>query len=1081
MKTLSLLLFLFVCLPVTLLGNSDRLVPEDDRPPAPTPDWAEPFQLRAVEPDTGLAKKVFGVITPASRQPSGALSGRLVFMNGGHGWTYDPNFNPPWRLLRGTGYEMNEDYGNVDQLNFFAAYCFNAGAVVIPMRPLGQQTNEVVVDNMDAGATFTGTWFNSASTLFYGKAGDAVPYRYANLAAQETATATYTPSLPVQGYYPVYTWVRHGSDRGDQLYRVRHTGGESQIRIPHHRVGNGWVYLGEYYFDAGFNPAKGAVIISNLRDTADGVYAFADAIRFGNGMGMTDTGGGGSGYPQEDESCRYWIKKSLGQGQSSTLYDGTGNDESDSWSAPSKMSAEMNRQESGTTNSRIHISFHSNAGGGRGTLALITSDPTPLQAQLAQIAGKEVNDDLVALGSPPLETTWNNRSTVTYTGGYSEIDGSLFGYEMAATIIEVAFHDNDSDARLLRDSKARAAVGKAAMHAVVKFMNQYDTANRPPLIFLPEPPVSPRAISAGADAVTVSWLPGVPTGGSGMPTNYVVYISTNGYGFGNPLPVGSAFSTTITGLTPGVGYYFRVAGANGGGESMPSEVVGCRPRGATGLTRILVVNGNDRFDRTTNLRQNTTRKAYSPPAATGTIERVWPRRVNSFDYVVQHGNAISAAGFPFDSCARQAVVNGLVRLANYDLVVWATGQSETGVFGTAEQNHLTAFLTNGGALFVSGARIAYSLDRLLGPSAGDRAFFNTQLHADLAQENHTNSGAYTFTPAGGSIFTGNPAGAFDNGSAGLYWVRSAEVLTPSGPGSAIALLYSGGTGGSAAVRYDGANDGGRVVYFGFPFEAITLADRRNAYMANALTFLLAKFRPAIIAQPQPVTVTAGGKATFTARASGSYPRTYQWQLDQIDIPGATSLSFTRSDSQAADAGSYQLVVSNSAGLAYSQPARLTVNVPPAINSQPQSLALFPGQTASFAVSVVGTSPLTFQWRYNGATISGATESVYVLPGVTLSNSGLYSVALSNLAGSLVSSNALLSVREPAPPAFETISWLEPDTVRLVINGEYGSYWLESASNLVDWVRLQSLFLTNQPVELFQTSPPPTFFRLTPTN
>src|SRR5208337_260985 len=92
----------------------------------------------------------FGPVVPSARQPSGALSGRVVFMNSGHGWTW--NTNNYWYLQRPVALNsMNEDYGNLDQLNFFAAYCFNAGAVVASMRPLGQQTNEVVIDNVDAG------------------------------------------------------------------------------------------------------------------------------------------------------------------------------------------------------------------------------------------------------------------------------------------------------------------------------------------------------------------------------------------------------------------------------------------------------------------------------------------------------------------------------------------------------------------------------------------------------------------------------------------------------------------------------------------------------------------------------------------------------------------------------------------------------------------------------------------------------------------------------------------------------------------------------------------------------------------
>jgi hypothetical protein len=383
-----------------------------------SPDYKEaPLSAEPAVSPRGTAK-------PAPRQPAGVLSGKIVYMNGGHGWVHDPS---QWRLQRGITQGMNEDYGNLDQLNYFATWCFQAGAIVVPMRPLGHQVNEVVVDNDDANVTYTGTWGNSSSTIFYGSVGD-LAYRFASLAASETATATYTPDIPEAGYYPVYTWVRHGSDRGDQLYRIRHTGGESAIRIPHHMVGNGWVYLGEYYFAAGSNSAGGAVVISNLRGNATGTTIIADAIRFGNGMGSVDRGSGVSDYPREQESSRYWIQTSLGQGQSTTLYESASSDEGDSWSAPPKWSAEMNRDDAGAVNDRMHISFHSNAGGGRGTLALITSDPTPRQAELALACGREVNDDLVALGTPTLEYAWNNRTTVTLSGGYSEIDGSLFNY-----------------------------------------------------------------------------------------------------------------------------------------------------------------------------------------------------------------------------------------------------------------------------------------------------------------------------------------------------------------------------------------------------------------------------------------------------------------------------------------------------------------------------------------------------------------------------------------------------------------------------------------------------------------------------
>jgi len=779
----------------------------------------------------------FGPVATAAQQPKGALSGRVVFMNSGHGWTWTTNGF--WSLQRPANLNsMNEDYGNWDQLNFFAAYCFNAGAIVASMRPLGQQTNEVVLDNVSAGVTWAGSWSDSVNTKYFGKAGET-PYRVASLAAGETATATYTPIIPVSGYYPVYTWVRIGSDRGDQLYRIRHTGGETQYRVPHYLVGNGWIYLGEYYFDAGSNAASGSVVISNLRGTPTGTVVIADAIRFGNGMGSVDRGGGISGYPREEESCRYWIQANLGQGQSSGIYNASDTDEHDSWSAPPLMSVEMSDTSSASFYKHIHISFHSNAGGGRGVAGLITGSSTPHQDELAHLCGQTVNDELVGLGVPPLEAAWFNRgSDITFSNAYGEISNNSFQNTMDATIIEVAYHDNATDAQLMRDAKARGAVGRAAMHAVVKYMNQFDTNNPPPLIFLPEPPANVRAIGRTNGEVQLTWAVPVSVANSGAPTNYVIYRSTNGYGFGNPVSVGNITNYTISNLTVGVDYYFRVAAANAGGESFPSAVVGCRPPASGSSPKALFVNGFDRFDRTTNLKQNLVAQNYVPPGPTGGNERVLPRRVNAFDYVVPHGKAISAYGMAFDSCQHGAITNDLVTLTNYPIVIWECGNESTGdeSFNSLEQTKVTAFLTGGGNLFVSGSEIAWDLDRPSGPTTADRNFFHNQLHATYVADS---SSSWNFNSVGTSLFAGNTNGVFDDGTKGTYIVGFPDVVAPTGYGTLAGITYSNVVSGAAAVVYNGTAGGGKVVYLGFPFETITSETLRNNYMADVLNLFTA--------------------------------------------------------------------------------------------------------------------------------------------------------------------------------------------------------------------------------------------------
>ncbi|HOX03609.1 MAG TPA: hypothetical protein P5555_15855 [Candidatus Paceibacterota bacterium] len=136
----------------------------------------------ASEPETGDA------------QPVGALTGRIVFTSGGHGWTWGGN---GWRTQRSVLLEMNEDCGNLDQMTLFVAYCFNAGATVVPLRPVGFQSREAVLDNDSPGVTFIGPWADSTATVYFGSPGD-VPYRYAPSAPAETALAIYTPATPSQ-------------------------------------------------------------------------------------------------------------------------------------------------------------------------------------------------------------------------------------------------------------------------------------------------------------------------------------------------------------------------------------------------------------------------------------------------------------------------------------------------------------------------------------------------------------------------------------------------------------------------------------------------------------------------------------------------------------------------------------------------------------------------------------------------------------------------------------------------------------------------------------------------------------------
>ena len=82
---------------------------------------------------------------------------------------------------------------------------------------------------------------------------------------------------------------------------------------------------------------------------------------------------------------------------------------------------------------------------------------------------------------------------------------------------------------------------------------------------------------------------------------------------------------------------------------------------------------------------------------------------------------------------------------------------------------------------------------------------------------------------------------------------------------------------------------------------------------------------------------------------------------------------------------------------------------PAIQSQPQSRAVFAGGTATFNVSASGSAPLSFQWYRSNGPIAGATSPTLTLPNVDLPDAGNYFVKITNTFGTVKSDDATLTV------------------------------------------------------------------------
>src|SRR5882762_8521054 len=180
--------------------------------------------------------------------------------------------------------------------------------------------------------------------------------------------------------------------------------------------------------------------------------------------------------------------------------------------------------------------------------------------------------------------------------------------------------------------------------------------------------------------------------------------------------------------------------------------------------------------------------------------------------------------------------------------------------------------------------------------------------------------------------------------------------------------------------------------------------------------------PSITSQPASQTVAAGQSATFTVTVANGPCRSY-WFINGVGYYGAfaSTISYTIPNTTLAMNG-WKVYVNlygcgtTGANLGNSQTAVLTVTSTqtssgaPTITTQPASLAVTAGQTATFNAAATGTAPLSYQWQKNGANIAGAIVASYTTPATTTADSGAtFRVMVSDSVGSVPSNAAPLTV------------------------------------------------------------------------
>ncbi|RKZ30072.1 hypothetical protein DRQ36_06730 [bacterium] len=162
-------------------------------------------------------------------------------------------------------------------------------------------------------------------------------------------------------------------------------------------------------------------------------------------------------------------------------------------------------------------------------------------------------------------------------------------------------------------------------------------------------------------------------------------------------------------------------------------------------------------------------------------------------------------------------------LSSVEIVVWMTGNDWSDVFTSDDTTAIGRFLDGGGKLFITGQDIGYFCNEMAWSG-----FYQNRFKAEFVADD---TDILTVIGSPGGIFDGLIYDIIGGDGAGNA-VYPSEINAYGG--GVLAMQYNGGSMPGAAVVYEGAYS---LVYFAFPFEAISTQADRDSTMARILDFL----------------------------------------------------------------------------------------------------------------------------------------------------------------------------------------------------------------------------------------------------
>lgn len=141
-------------------------------------------------------------------------------------------------------------------------------------------------------------------------------------------------------------------------------------------------------------------------------------------------------------------------------------------------------------------------------------------------------------------------------------------------------------------------------------------------------------------------------------------------------------------------------------------------------------------------------------------------------------------------------------------------------------------------------------------------------------------------------------------------------------------------------------------------------------------------------------VLTGTDTELSTAAHGASPFGYQWYLNGTLLTSETNSSIAITDLQAANAGTYMVVITNAIS-AISNSVVLVVHAPASISTQPVNKQLPLSSDVVLSLGTLGDQPIWYQWVWNGVTNAPSTNATFLIRYAQALQQNSYSVLISN--------------------------------------------------------------------------------------